>query len=153
MMSVWINNSKNICLRMIVNMKSLIRENTGKYLVKENGQTESIMFGIIMMLHTKMWKFIVIPTNSQHYHFVVHIQSLVEKGIWVSIIIYVLIQIYVIAYVKFAVYHVPVLDVHQWLAKPGFLVFIKQNRHTTNLSPTVLIGQFWYHITILISSI
>ena len=25
-------------------------------------------------------KFIVIPTNSQHYHFVVHIQSLMEQG-------------------------------------------------------------------------
>ena len=25
-------------------------------------------------------KFIVIPTNSQHYHFVVHIQSLMDQG-------------------------------------------------------------------------
>ena len=35
MMSVWINNPKIICLRMIVNMASLIRENTGEYPVKE----------------------------------------------------------------------------------------------------------------------
>ena len=44
--------------------------------VKENGHTENIMFRIIMMLHTKMRKCIVIQTNYQHYHFVVHIQSL-----------------------------------------------------------------------------
>ena len=88
MMSVWINNLKNIYLRSIVNMESLIRENTGKDPAKENGQTESIMFRIIIMLHTKMWKCIVIPTNSQHYHFVVYIQSLMEQGGWVSIIIY-----------------------------------------------------------------
>ena len=38
-------------------------------------------------------KFIVIPTNSQHYHCVVRSQILVEQGGWLSIIIYVLIQI------------------------------------------------------------
>ena len=57
---------QNICIRMIVNMHSLIRENTGKDPVKENGQTEIIMFRKMPMLHTKMWKCIVIPTNSQH---------------------------------------------------------------------------------------
>ena len=54
MMSVWINNPKKICLRMIVNMGSLIRENIRKYPVKENVKTDSIMFRIIMMLHTNM---------------------------------------------------------------------------------------------------
>ena len=92
-MSVWIKNSKEIYLMMIVNMESLIRGKTEKEPVKENGQTESIMFRIILMLHTKMWKCIVILTNSRHYHSVVPIQSLMEKGGWVSIIIYALIQI------------------------------------------------------------
>ena len=73
-------------------MESLIRENAGKYLVKKDGQTESIMFRIMMMLHKKIWKCIVIPTNSQQYYFVVHIQSRVEQGGWVSITIYSLIQ-------------------------------------------------------------
>ena len=53
-MSVWLKNYKNICLIMIVDMEPLIRKNTGKYPVKENGQTESIMFSIMSMLHTKM---------------------------------------------------------------------------------------------------
>ena len=75
-MSVWIKNSKNICLRLIVNMESLIRENTGKDPVKENGQTDNIMLMIMLTLHTSLWKRMVIQTNSQHYHFVVHIQSL-----------------------------------------------------------------------------
>ena len=150
-MSVWPNNSKNICLRMIVNMESLIRENIGKYQVKENGQTESIMFRIILMLHKKMWKCIVIPTNYQNYHFVVHIQCLAEQGDWVSMIIYGFIQNKVMAYVKFAAYHVPVLYVHQCLTNLGFPVFIQQNRHATNLSSILLIGQFWANITIGIS--
>ena len=46
--------SQNICLRRIVNMESSIRENKGKYPVKENGQTESIMFRIMLTLHTKI---------------------------------------------------------------------------------------------------
>ena len=45
---------QNIFLRIIVNMESLIRENTEKEPVKENEQTESIMFRIMLMLHTKM---------------------------------------------------------------------------------------------------
>ena len=45
---------KKICLRMIVKMESLISENIGKYPIKENGQTESIMFRIILILHTNM---------------------------------------------------------------------------------------------------
>ena len=40
----------------------------------------------------KYVKFYCDTKNSQHYHFVVHIKSLVEKGGWVSNIIYVLIQ-------------------------------------------------------------
>ena len=91
-MSVWIKNPKNIHLRRVLNMESSIRENIEKKPVKENGQTENIMFRIMLMLHTKMWKWIVIQTNYQHYHFVVHIQSLVEQGGWVSITIYVFIQ-------------------------------------------------------------
>ena len=75
-MLVYQNNSKNIYLRSIVNMESLIRENMEKEKVKENGQTDNIMFRIMLMLHTNMCKYIVIQTNSQHYHFVVHIQSL-----------------------------------------------------------------------------
>ena len=147
-MSVWLNNSKNIYLMMIVNMDSLIRENTGRDPVKGNVQTESIIFRIILMLHSNMLKSILIPTNSQHYHFLVHIQSLVEKGGWVSIIIYVLIQIQVMEYAKFAAYHVPVLHVHQFLTNLVFTVFIQQNRHATNMPSILLIGQFWAHITI-----
>ena len=37
-----------------VNMEALIREKIEKYPVKENGQTESIMFRIMLMLHTKI---------------------------------------------------------------------------------------------------
>ena len=39
MMSVWLKQSKNTCLRSIVRMESLIRENIGKDPVRENGQT------------------------------------------------------------------------------------------------------------------
>ena len=45
---------QKIYLMMIVNMESLVREKTVKEPVKENGQTESIMFRIMLMLHTKM---------------------------------------------------------------------------------------------------
>ena len=48
---------------MIVNMDSWIRGNIGKEPVKENGQTESIIFRIMLMFHTNMWKCIVI-----HFH-------------------------------------------------------------------------------------
>ena len=41
-------------LRIIIKINSLIRENTKKYSVKENGQTEIIIFRIILMLHTNM---------------------------------------------------------------------------------------------------
>ena len=58
-------------------MVSLIKENTEKDSVKENGQIESIMFSIMMIFHTKMGKFIVTQSNYQHYHFVVHILNLV----------------------------------------------------------------------------
>ena len=63
-----------------------------------------------------------------------------------------LIQKQVMAYVNFATYHVPVLDVHQFWIYLGFLVFRKIIRHATNLSPTVLIGHFWAHIKIVILS-
>ena len=53
-MSVWPNNFKNICLKSIGNMESLIRENIEEELVKENGQIEHIMFRIMLMLCTKM---------------------------------------------------------------------------------------------------
>ena len=56
-------------------MVSLIRENTKKP-VKENGHTESIMFRIIMMLHTNMRKCIVTKRDYQDYHFVFHIPNL-----------------------------------------------------------------------------
>ena len=56
-------------------------------------------------------------------------------------------------YVKFSAYHVPVLYVHQCLTNLGFPVFSKKNRHTTNLSSTVLIGQLCSHITITPKSI
>ena len=39
------------------------------------------------------------------------------------------------------------------LKNVGFLVFCQRNRNATNLSPTLLIGQFWDHITIGISLI
>ena len=67
--------------------------NTGKDPVKENRRKEIIMFRIIVMFHTKIWKCIVIQTNSQHQNFVIHIQSLMEQGGWVIIIVYILIQI------------------------------------------------------------
>ena len=54
MMSIWLNNSKNICLIIIVNTESLIRENMVNDPVKENGQTESIMLRIILMFYTNM---------------------------------------------------------------------------------------------------
>ena len=91
-MLVWPENSKNIFLRSIVNMESLIRENKIKEPVKENIYTDSIMFRIILILHTNMWNCIVLQTNSQHYHFMVHIQNLMAQGGWVRITIYVLIQ-------------------------------------------------------------
>ena len=53
-MSVWLNNSKNICLKNIINMESLIRKNTEKEPVKENVQTENIMFMIMLMLKKNM---------------------------------------------------------------------------------------------------
>ena len=37
-----------------VNMESSIRGNTGKHPLRENGQTDSIMFRIMLMLHTKV---------------------------------------------------------------------------------------------------
>ena len=46
-----------------------------------------------------------------------------------------------------------VLHVHKCWKNLGFMVFRQQNRHATNLSPNVLIGQFWAHITIGISLI
>ena len=55
------------------------------------------------------------------------------------------------AYVQFAAYHVPVLHVRQCLTNHGFPVFSQQNRHATNLSLIVLIGEFWAYITIGIS--
>ena len=36
--------------------------------------------------------FIVIPNNSHRYHFVVHIQSRMEQGVLLIIVIYILIQ-------------------------------------------------------------
>ena len=147
-MSVWLKNYKNICLRSIVNMESLIRKNIGKEPVKENGQKESIMFRIMLMFHKNMWKYIVIPTNSPHCHFVVHIQSLMEQGGWIRIIIYVLIQNWVMKYVQLPAYHVPVLDLHKCCTNLGFIVSRWRKSHATNLSPTVLIRQFWAHIKI-----
>ena len=91
-MSVWLKNPKYIHPSIIVNMESLIREIKEKEPVKENLHTENIMFSIILMLHTNIWKCIVIQNNYQHYHFSVHIQIFMDKGGWVSILIYVLIQ-------------------------------------------------------------
>ena len=63
-----------------------------KYSFKENGQTDSIMFSIMLMLYTNMRKFIVTKINSLHCHFVVHIPNLMAQEGLVSIIILVLIQ-------------------------------------------------------------
>ena len=57
------------------------------YSWKENGQTDSIMFRIMMLLKTNMWKFIVTQLNHQNYHFVAHIKNLMAQRGWVSIII------------------------------------------------------------------
>ena len=53
-MSDGLNISKDIYLLMILNMDSLIWGKTEKEPVKENGQTERIMFRIMLMLHTNM---------------------------------------------------------------------------------------------------
>ena len=37
-------------------------------------------FRVMLMFHTKTWKYIVIPTNYLHYRFVIHIQSLMDQG-------------------------------------------------------------------------
>ena len=129
----------------------IYQRKTGKELVKENGYTENIMFMIMLMFHKNMWKCILIQTNYHNYHFLFHIQSIMEQGGWISITIYFLIQNYVMEYVKFSAYHVHVLDLHQWWTNLGFIVFRQRNSHATNLSPTVLIGQFWAHIIIGIS--
>ena len=47
---------------------------------KEDGHTDSIMFRIILLLNTKMWKCTVTKVNSQNYHFVVHIPNLMAQG-------------------------------------------------------------------------
>ena len=65
---------------------------TINYSRKENVQTYSIMFRIMLMFHKKMWKFIVTKINSQHYHLVAHITKLTVQGGRVSMIICVLIQ-------------------------------------------------------------
>ena len=54
MMQVLPNNSNNICLNITTKMVCLIRAKINKYPVKENGQTDSIMFRIMLMLHTNM---------------------------------------------------------------------------------------------------
>ena len=54
------------------------------------------------------------------------------------------------AYVQFSTYHVPVFHLRQCWKNFGFMVFCQRNRHANNLSPTVLIGQFWAHIRIVI---
>ena len=53
-MSVFINNSNFFGLKSIGNIESLIRENIEKDPVKENLQTEDIMFSTMLMLHTNM---------------------------------------------------------------------------------------------------
>ena len=66
--------------KKIAKMVSLISSNTKKYSWKENGQTDSIVFKITLMLHTKVLKFIVAQINSQHYLFVFHIPNLMAQG-------------------------------------------------------------------------
>ena len=60
-------------------MVSSIKENQEKYLWIENGQKGSIIFRIMRMLNSKMWKCNLIQINSQHYPFVVHISNLVVQ--------------------------------------------------------------------------
>ena len=64
---------------------------TINYSWKENGQTDSIMFRIMLMFHTNMWECIVTQINPQHYHFVVHIPNLMVQGGWSSTITCILI--------------------------------------------------------------
>ena len=73
-------------------MVSLIMENTKNDSLKGNGQTDSTMFRIMLMLQTNMWEFIVKQINYQNYHFVVHIPNLMAQGGRVSIIICFLIK-------------------------------------------------------------
>ena len=61
------------------NMVSLIKENK-KGSWKENGQTDSIIFRILMMFNTNMLKCIVTQINSHNYHFMVHIPNLMAQG-------------------------------------------------------------------------
>ena len=53
------------------------------------------------------------------------------------------------AYVKFAAYNVHMLHVHQCLTNHEFTVFSQQNKHATNLSSIVRIGQFWVHMSLI----
>ena len=130
LMSVWINDYKNICIRMIINMDSLIRKKYRKikwtdreYHVQDNDDVPHKY----VKNYCDTNQFPTLPFCSSHP------KPHGARG-WVSIIIYVLIQIYVMAYVKFSAYHVPVLHVHQFLTNHGFPVFSQQNRHATNMS-------------------
>ena len=62
-------NSNNIWQNNIAEMVSLIRSNTKKDSRKENLQTDSIMFRIILMLHTKMLECIVTQINTKKLPF------------------------------------------------------------------------------------
>ena len=61
-------------------MVCLIRAKTINDSRKENGQTDSIMFRIMLMFQNKMWECIVTQINSHNYHFVVHIPNLMAQG-------------------------------------------------------------------------
>ena len=63
-----------------------------KCLWDENGQTDSIMFRIMLTLNKNTWKYIVTQINSRNYHFMFHIPNSMAQVRWVSIIICVLIQ-------------------------------------------------------------
>ena len=91
-MSVWLNNYKYIYLRSIYKNKVIYE---GKY-IKISSKRKYTNREYNVQNNTdiaqKMWKSIVIQTNSQHYHFVVQIQILKRLGGWVSILIYILIK-------------------------------------------------------------
>ena len=95
LMSVWINDSKNICIRMIINMDSLIRKKYRKikwtdreYHVQDNDDVPHKY----VKNYCDTNQFPTLPFCGSHP------KPHGARG-WVSIIIYVLIQIYFMTYV------------------------------------------------------
>ena len=90
------NQNNDVCLakEFQQHLKKEHRKNfvidQGKYKKdpwNENGQTYSIMFRIMLLLHRNMLECIVTQINSQNCHFVVHIPNLIAQEVLVISII------------------------------------------------------------------